>query len=344
MDTVRDKRFGAFWWVVFPTASTSISAIPARTTAARALSLPVSLPPRAGEKRPREQLPHLDLRVMQTRRLNTGGRVKAKDFDDTTQEALGLAIVIFRVFVAWVRDVWRAACERMNVSMELTPDLSKLITARDSHLRGEVKTKARPVVELSFKFASGESKTAIRRNRRIAERMREDMAFAFKNPAARKGIFRNIAIQKIINAVFFANRKDEGPNFPEYFDPLPLFVLALILTVIENCIDEWASGTRTDIPFTANEYREVYHRHVAALQEFDEVTKEYGILNTILQNLHDSGRAHSGAEPRTATSKGGLLSSDIDAALREFEEGELEEDEEDEDEEMDGDDEDEDDE
>ncbi|KAJ7643556.1 hypothetical protein FB45DRAFT_277849 [Roridomyces roridus] len=100
-----------------------------------------SASPQTGEKRRNPSLPRLDLRVMQAQRLNNGGRAKAKDYDDMTQEALGVAILLFRVFVVvrwafpdhkqeleWVRESWRIACERLGVSMELTPALSKLVS------------------------------------------------------------------------------------------------------------------------------------------------------------------------------------------------------------------------
>ncbi|KAJ7643555.1 hypothetical protein FB45DRAFT_737421, partial [Roridomyces roridus] len=106
-----------------------------------------------------------------------------------------------------------------------------------------------------------------------------------QDPSTRKGIFRNRAIQKLVNAAFFPNRRAPGASLPEHFDPCPRVALALILTVLENCVDEWATGIRTDIPFTASEYREVYQRHVSTLEEFAEATKKYGILDTILQAL-----------------------------------------------------------
>ncbi|KAJ7634870.1 hypothetical protein FB45DRAFT_865486 [Roridomyces roridus] len=295
-----------------------------------------SASPQTGEKRRDPPLPRLDLRVMQAQRLNNGGRAKAKDYDDTTQEALGLAILFFRVFVLvrcafpdpkqeleWVRESWRIACERLGVTMELTPALSKLITTRDSHVRGELKTKARPIAELLFDFSSGESKEAIKRNRQIAESLKEDNALFFRDPSTRTGIFRNRAIQKLVNAAIFPNRRAPGATLPDYFDPLPLVTLALVLTVFDNCVDEWATGIRTDIPFTASEYREVYQRHVSTLEEFAVATKKYGILDKILQDLHDNGRAHSGAEPRATMSRGALLPSDIAAAMKEFEDAQM---------------------
>ena len=37
----------------------------------------------------------------------------------------------------------------------------------------------------------------------------------------RKGLFRNKNIQKVVNAMWFANKQDDGVSYPEYFKPMP---------------------------------------------------------------------------------------------------------------------------
>lgn len=77
---------------------------------------------------------------MQAQRTSTGSRPKAKDFNDLTQEALGLAILLYRCLLTvrhgfpdhaaelnWVREAWSQACRKLNIVMELTPTLSKLV-------------------------------------------------------------------------------------------------------------------------------------------------------------------------------------------------------------------------
>lgn len=48
--------------------------------------------------------------------------------------------------------------------------------------------------------------------------------------ADRTGLFRNKNIQKIINAMWFANKQDEGVVYHEYFNPFSDVALALVLT------------------------------------------------------------------------------------------------------------------
>jgi hypothetical protein len=153
------------------------------------------------------------LRTVQVQRTSTSssastGRPKAKDFDDVTQEVIGLAIAFYRCYISsknsfpdhaleleFIADAWRAACQRLNLEMEITPTISKLvrrsfsvvppltyvqITNRGSHLRGELKTKMKPTVELIYGFKTGQNKKTIAHNRQLAEQLKEDLTFTFK--------------------------------------------------------------------------------------------------------------------------------------------------------------------
>ncbi|KAJ7728187.1 hypothetical protein B0H16DRAFT_243727 [Mycena metata] len=293
--------------------------------------------PTPGDKRRRSPEGDEDtLRVVQAQRTSTStGRPKAKDFDDVTQELLALAIKLYRCCLGgknpfpppateleFVRDVWAAACKMLNISMQLTPTLSKLITIRGTHFRGEGKTKIRPIVEVGLNFKSGQDKKTIAYNRQRAEDLKENNTFTFKDLEARKGMYRSPLIQQAINGLFFANRRDEGPTFPDVFNPFPKEGFAFVLATFINCIDEWATGVRVDIPFTANEYRSVYEAQLQALLEFEEQTQKYKILDNIRVRLHNIGRFHSGAQPLAAVSKSVLKQDDIAAAIKEYEEDE----------------------
>jgi hypothetical protein len=48
--------------------------------------------------------------------------------------------------------------------------------------------------------------------------------------AERKGLFCNKNIQKVVNAMWFANKQDDGVISPEYFKPMRDVTVALVLT------------------------------------------------------------------------------------------------------------------
>ncbi|KAF8212895.1 hypothetical protein K438DRAFT_1957477 [Mycena galopus ATCC 62051] len=98
-------------------------------------------------------------------------------------------------------------------------------------------------------------------------------------------------IQKTTNLMWFGNRRAEGAMNPEMFDPaLPKPTLALVLTAIECGIDEWATGIKTDVPFTSADYRTTYTDHIASLTAFEKHSAPRDILGNILTRLHNVGR------------------------------------------------------
>jgi hypothetical protein len=48
--------------------------------------------------------------------------------------------------------------------------------------------------------------------------------------AERKGLFHNKNIQKVINAMWFAYKQDDGVIYPEYFKLMPDVTVTLVLT------------------------------------------------------------------------------------------------------------------
>ncbi|KAJ6555893.1 hypothetical protein B0H19DRAFT_1151495 [Mycena capillaripes] len=223
---------------------------------------------------------------------------------------------------------WSKANEELQVSMSLTPDLAKMVTRRGSQMRGELKTKVCALTELVFGFESGQNKKNVRKNRQLAEDLKEGLGYCYKefpaDPTQRKGLYKAPIIQKSINQMWFNNRRDEGATHPELFGPaLPKPAFALVLTAIECCIDEWATGIKTDVPFTAADYRSVYQEHLKCLDDFEKHTAPCDILGNILTRAHNVGRFHSGAQPLTpAASKSALSKAALDAAIQEYDDDE----------------------
>ncbi|KAJ6472165.1 hypothetical protein C8R47DRAFT_987947, partial [Mycena vitilis] len=292
------------------------------------------------------------------------GRPRAKDLDDTMREYAVLAMDFFRCYLSteqafpdtatendMVRRAWHEACAEMGEGATLTPPVAKLISSRGSQLRGELKTKIKPLVDIMYGFKSGQNKKTITSNRKLAEDLKDNSRFAFKNAEMQTGLYKHPIIQSTVNAMWFANRRDEGPRHPELFVRarsvalvlagvrylLPrIFPLADILQV-ENHIDERLTGVRTDIPFTANDYRSVYEAHVKSLEEIAAHTEKYQVLDRILKRLHSVARYvpyqlfqmftdapssfHSGVQPLNTPSTSTFSKQVLDAALKEYEEG-----------------------
>ncbi|KAI5986585.1 hypothetical protein EDC04DRAFT_2581754 [Pisolithus marmoratus] len=104
-----------------------------------------------------------------------------------------------------------------------------------------------------------------------------------------QGFLKALLIQKIVNTMWFVNKHDNGVVFHNYFKLFPLLALALVLVAIECCIDEWVTGTQTDIPFTIQEYHGVYESHLKCLCACEDAMKLYNALPSICTRLYDVG-------------------------------------------------------
>ncbi|KAF8204158.1 hypothetical protein K438DRAFT_1819207 [Mycena galopus ATCC 62051] len=294
---------------------------PVASTSQRPLS------PAPGSKRARS--PAEDLRRTQAQKVN--------DHQGRAQ-IVATAIMYFRCLLATedafpdhtseshlLTLAWAMARDEHKIAMDLAPDIAKLITSRTSQMRGELKTKVRGLVELTFGFESGQNKKNVRKNRQLAEDLKEDMGYAHQvNPSkaeGRKGLYKANIIQKATNLMWFGNRRAEGAMHPEIFGPaLPKPTLALVLTAVECGIDEWATGIKTDVPFTSADYRSIYTDHINSMTAFEKRSAPRDILGNILTRLHNVGRFHSGSQPLVAARTTSLSTSAIDAAIREYDE------------------------
>jgi hypothetical protein len=99
-----------------------------------------------------------------------------------------------------------------------------------------LKTKARPLVEAIYGFESGHNRTRIAANRALAASLKDGYCFTYEewnsDPAQRKGLYKAQIIQKVVNTMWFANKRDEGVVFSEWFNPITPVTLALVLTAV----------------------------------------------------------------------------------------------------------------
>ncbi|KAJ8689996.1 hypothetical protein PTI98_012841 [Pleurotus ostreatus] len=276
-----------------------------------------------------------DLRSVKEPKQQTNARPKQADYSPLVQEVITVAIQLWRLKIfcenafptvqeeaKWVGEVWRQACVKLQVEHALDMNISRLITSRTSHTRGEVKTKVKAFVPSIFDLESSQHPKIIEKMRSRATKLKDGYNFVYKSPhkdvAKRKGLYRGKIIQKCVNAIWFANRRDEGVRFPDSFSPIPLPALALIFAAIENCIDEWITGIHTSLDFTATEYEVVYQDHLKSLHSFRDHSKHLNILGNICAKLYNTGRFHSGAQPLDTFRPPAITLDALNAAIDEY--------------------------
>ncbi|KAG1857810.1 hypothetical protein F4604DRAFT_1685106 [Suillus subluteus] len=273
------------------------------------------LPATRGTKRPWDTVSEEATVVLKMKKIFDSPHqcMKASDFDKISKEILGTATSIFRcLIVTWApfpdgvavemrlaKEAWHEACKIKGVKVKLTPPAVKMLLLRISH--------------------SSHLKEVIRKNRDLAESLKDGSAFVFKDWISKTGIYKSKLLQDSINIMWFANQNDEGIIYHKYFNPIPVEVVALVLTAIECCIDEWLQGLKEDIKFTLAAYATVYQVHFDLLQRFHERTELYKLLERLCDSLHDRAHLHAGVEALTMLSAASWIGDKaFDDAIREY--------------------------
>ncbi|OJA17164.1 hypothetical protein AZE42_00244 [Rhizopogon vesiculosus] len=160
--------------------------------------------------------------------------MKASDFDNISKEILAPFPDSVAAETRLAKEACHGACQIKGVNVNLTSSVVKMPLKRTSHVRGELKTKMRSLTGPFYGFRT---------------------IFVFKDWSSKKGICKTELLQESINLMWFTNRNDEGVIYHKYFNPMPVKVVALVLTAelhfIECCIDEWLKGLQEDIKFTS---------------------------------------------------------------------------------------------
>ncbi|KAF8506729.1 hypothetical protein F5888DRAFT_1644820, partial [Russula emetica] len=185
----------------------------------------------------------------------------------------------------------------------------------------DVKTKIKHVVEFSYEFDTSKAPNSISRNVHRAQALLAKSTFIYRefNFGERPRYpYRHPIIQKVINVTWFENQDDIGIVFHEYFAPIPFEVIALALTVIVWCIDEWSTGTYRESMWTEERCRANYVSHLNSLRDLHTHGPHQegrDFLQKIQCDLLKNARIHAGAPPNPVTGVGGLNVDALDAAI-----------------------------
>lgn len=85
---------------------------------------------------------------------------------------------------------------------------------------------------------------------------------------------------------------------------MPIWNIALTLTVIHWCIDEWSSGTRGDSSLSRDmRFQTVYDSHVSSLLDFQAQSPASNgdVLYQLQCDLSRKAREHAGVQPDPVT-------------------------------------------
>jgi len=139
------------------------------------------------------------------------------------------------------------------------------LTGVGPRFHAAVKEKITPLVERYYGFETSKAAESLSNNIELAQMLKTDTSFS--NGEDEHALpYRHRIIQQAINVIWFNDRSSDGVIFSNVFNPIPYEAIALILAVIECCIDEWGHGSWIKIPFAYENYRVVYQHHLGALK------------------------------------------------------------------------------
>ncbi|KAH7906732.1 hypothetical protein BJ138DRAFT_1104899 [Hygrophoropsis aurantiaca] len=251
------------------------------------------------------------LQVTQKVKLNDGGsrgRVRAGDFDKIYQSILLLAISHYRAILVtvnpypsgmqaqqWAGDAWAKACRSKGVLIDFDEDAVKLIRARESNIRGDIKRAAREFVKHQYAFLEPTTNIARRANRKLVAMLTDGINLTYKDPVNRKGPYQHPIIQHVINKCFYNKSSAEGITLPGYFkDPntcgFPFAFIVTIVTTIQAAVEEFSTGEQKDAQFTAEKYSGTFAMQYGNLEQFHKGTAHADLMPNISRQMLKAAR------------------------------------------------------
>ncbi|KAI6116545.1 hypothetical protein EDD16DRAFT_1708415 [Pisolithus croceorrhizus] len=234
------------------------------------------------------------------------GRPKAANYESDVRAILETAIEIYCVIlltenpfptsvqeVDWVKKAWSLACQHHSTKLTHDGGILKLIMARSTHICGQFKTKACPIVATTFGFEMSADKGVQAKNHLLIGELKQDSAFIFHVRGSsldeHTGLYTNPAIQQVINEVLFKNKSDDAIKWRKYYNPFPRVAFALALTAIKCAIDEWSSSSHEMIVFKEDDYSGVFGSHLTLLNKFSQAAGDLDLVKKLLEQVYNMG-------------------------------------------------------
>ncbi|KAG8733864.1 hypothetical protein FRC10_012110 [Ceratobasidium sp. 414] len=178
-------------------------------------------------------------------------------------------------FCKWARNTyhraWKSFCPHISYK-ECPLDLLQTIIIRISNLRTEVKKRIRMVIRYLFGFVMGLSEEALSANRQLVARLGHN-TFHCRNLETDKDQYENKAFVGAICEAYFWYPdsfliRDEAQMDKLIEEGLPLPAVAFVLTMMQECIQEWQTGYMKPRDLNITVQRAIFDAHLQGLIEY----------------------------------------------------------------------------
>ncbi|GLB45954.1 hypothetical protein LshimejAT787_4300010 [Lyophyllum shimeji] len=166
----------------------------------------------------------------------------------------------------------------LNISHYLSSLLEEQVVwicGRGSRIRDDILNQVQSQIASSFGFDSIGSAACVKaRNEKKAASLLDETCFHYKNPIAKEGVAQNLLITNTLHNTCFKDKSAVGVLYKSYFNPISLNTLALIMTLIQFCIQEWSTGVKVKGAFTEKSFQTDYDSHLTELKKWKAFSVE----------------------------------------------------------------------
>ncbi|KAF8670469.1 hypothetical protein RHS04_08598 [Rhizoctonia solani] len=196
---------------------------------------------------------------------------------------------------------WASAVHHATWQMELPdrpykrpPDaIFEIMVNNIATLQGKTKERLRKFVESVCGFEQSlTNQNIIRKNLGIFNKIYPN-TFHCKNWDSREGDYKNPNIGRCVALAFFHSPGSVGVMYPDYFQEMPITIVAFALAIWLYCIEEWENGWRQNGNLGMAAMREKYEAQLAGLKELRKVAPRR--LRQLQMEWRDYVAEYSGA-------------------------------------------------
>ncbi|KAG8733362.1 hypothetical protein FRC10_000287 [Ceratobasidium sp. 414] len=138
-------------------------------------------------------------------------------------------------------------------------------------LRGKLKERVRPIIGPSRGFNQCvATQQDIQDNLDLFHELHPN-SFHCTSTRPRWGHYEHIDLAHCIAAAFFYGPNAVGVLFPDYFEDMPLTIVAFVLAIMQFCIEEWSDGYFASRDLGTANMLEKYKAHLAGLKDLRKV-------------------------------------------------------------------------
>ncbi|KAG8710722.1 hypothetical protein FRC08_016802 [Ceratobasidium sp. 394] len=197
------------------------------------------------------------------------------------------------VYRSWSHDAYRETWDLEALEDEYKPPPKAVLTImmrRASWLQTKVRERVEVIVQYGFGFRNPAVHRAdIKHNRRLAEKLAPHV-FHCKELKPNTDQYEHPVFIRAIGATLFWDPESIGVVYHDKFNPIPIPAVALVLTMMQVCIEEWALGQFKSQALDVEKQQVVYEKHLLGLYEYKRIAG--GRLTRFRGNWFKAGLAN----------------------------------------------------